>query len=524
MFRLGRIVATASCLLLCVIQLSQHVNAALTPDEYELRKAVKGFAFGGLTLQRAQQISTGEQEPIERADVEDFLVLNWALKKNSIKKLEDQLNLDALGLHLSKVKLLDGDARDYSLSFRVGQYQTTLGTTTRAEWVTYVNTAEDHSPRVMVVENVDIDDYQCNDKACELKTSDGMHLAFQADESSETLHEQWIKAFDYKFGLSGLISKMYYNGSLIKAPLCTLSEDLTLVEQSPYAHLVELEHPESAFLFSETVIFGEIVKDPTLFANYIEPTFAEGTGISQGLIDEASVSLKQDVSNEPNYFASFEIHQDKIAWLEAAIGLTIQDKLTLVPVQLTRNGPKKYILVVNVYNAVGVTSGFRAEWSVFVKRRDDPDAVPYFLIIEASSSQGSLDQVDLVTPPAEKFDLTIDDEDISTTDLKDGATEFTATIPLHPKEQCKGSNGKGKGKGTLHPTDAPTPHATGKGKGKGKGKVSHTHKDLLHSCLSCANVYSIQDRKRLSVGPTFSLNSRAYHLIFSSSGQRKRKG
>ena len=63
------------------------------------------------------------------------------------------------------------------------------------------------------------------------------------------------------------------------------------------------------------------------------------------------------------------------------------------------------------------------------------------MVIEAATSEGSLDPAELLTPPAEICDLTSDNSTTST-HLKDDTTVFTAAFLLHPKESCVFSSSK----------------------------------------------------------------------------------
>jgi hypothetical protein len=416
-------------------------EGAVTQEEYDLRLSMKRFTFGGATLQRGQNILTGLEEPLQTTDVSDFVIFNWALGDSEVEKLNAYFGIEP-GLQLAETTILEKDTKTYHLSLRAGQYKTALGSAPKAEWVTYVCTNDDLAPRVLVVEDIANPLYHCNAGLCTLSDpSTGLEISSKpAQHESRTLQEEWIKSFDNKFGVTGLISKVYYNGSLIKAQLSKITVVNQDLKDSVNGILGSSSHVTS-FFFNENVIFGEVIKDTALYPQYIQSTITEGQGIVSGQIEENTLYFGQDVRSLPNYFISFEIAPEKVAQLEAAIGLIVEDQLTISPVRMTKNGEKKYILVVNIYSAVGITPGLRAEWSVFVQRRDKPDSLPYFMVIEASTSGGSLDPAELLTPPAEIFDLTSDNSTTST-HLKDGATEITASFLLHPKESCVFSSSK----------------------------------------------------------------------------------
>ena len=85
----------------------------------------------------------------------------------------------------------------------------------------------------------------------------------------------------------------------------------------------------------------------------------------------------------------------------------------------------RYLLAVNVYRVSGITSGRRAEWSVFVA---EPDGTPRYLVIDARSSSRSMDPVGLLTEPS-RVDHRRQGDRIATTVGPDGSA-FRATIDL----------------------------------------------------------------------------------------------
>lgn len=257
-------------------------EGAVTQEEYDLRLSMKRFAFGGATLQRGQNILTGLEEPLQTTDVSDFVIFNWAIGDSEVEKLNAYLGIEP-SLQLAETTILEKDTKTYHLSLRAGQYKTALGIAPKAEWVTYVRTNDDLAPRVLVVEDIANPLYHCNAGLCTLSDpSTGLEISFKpAQHESRTLQEEWIKSFDNKFGVTGLISKVYYNGSLIKAQLSKITVVNQDLKDLVNGILGSSSHVTS-FFFNENVIFGEVIKDTALFPQYIQSTITEGQVLSLG--------------------------------------------------------------------------------------------------------------------------------------------------------------------------------------------------------------------------------------------------
>jgi hypothetical protein len=69
----------------------------------------------------------------------------------------------------------------------------------------------------------------------------------------------------------------------------------------------------------------------------------------------------------------------------------------------TPRQPARYLLSLNIYESPDVLTGqrgYRAEWSTYVKDRNDPVSDRYyFFVVDVDSSTASLNPVDLFTPP-----------------------------------------------------------------------------------------------------------------------------
>lgn len=125
----------------------------------------------------------------------------------------------------------------------------------------------------------------------------------------------------------------------------------------------------------------------------------------------------------PSVYLNFRIKDDKLALLADA--LRLPDGLTLTPIRCRAGEEPFYALTLNVYRVSGITSGMRAEWSVYVR---DASGKPRYLIVEARSSERSLDPVDLMTR-ASRVEHALSEGKLSSVVDSDGAL-FSSRLTL----------------------------------------------------------------------------------------------
>ena len=97
-------------------------------------------------------------------------------------------------------------------------------------------------------------------------------------------------------------------------------------------------------------------------------------------------------NDPPSIYWVYRIKTSAIKELERNI--EIPENFSLCPIQCLETDEPAYLLTVNAYRVSGLANGLRAEWSVFVR---DAENTPRYLIIDARSSQRSVDPVDIIT-------------------------------------------------------------------------------------------------------------------------------
>jgi len=94
----------------------------------------------------------------------------------------------------------------------------------------------------------------------------------------------------------------------------------------------------------------------------------------------------------PSLYWVYRIKSSMVDALMQSLGLP--EIFSLCPIQCLDTDEPGYWLTINAYRVSGLANGLRAEWSVFVKGED---GTPRYLIIDARSSQFSVDPIDIIT-------------------------------------------------------------------------------------------------------------------------------
>ncbi len=143
------------------------------------------------------------------------------------------------------------------------------------------------------------------------------------------------------------------------------------------------------------------------------------------LLGKKNPKLSFTVLGDPNsLYINFEIKPSALDAFTKLIDLP--EELELVPVRVLADEQPAYLLTLNIYEVSGLVSGSRAEWSTYV---DDGDGKPRYMILEAQSSSGSMDPVNIVTRADTVEHVRNGMELFSRVDSGQGSS-FTATIGL----------------------------------------------------------------------------------------------
>ncbi len=124
----------------------------------------------------------------------------------------------------------------------------------------------------------------------------------------------------------------------------------------------------------------------------------EAKNIADGIASGATHPCKNFFVDgyPPSVFINYEIPEEQVAAFSAA---ALPMGFEMTKLRLLESDKHAYYLSLNIYTTMGMTSGVRFEWSIFVK--DPAGGKPRFLVIKALAEQKSIDPSaeDFFTPP-----------------------------------------------------------------------------------------------------------------------------
>lgn len=74
--------------------------------------------------------------------------------------------------------------------------------------------------------------------------------------------------------------------------------------------------------------------------------------------------------------------------------INLAEGLEPCPIRILEDADPEWTLTLNVYEVSGISRGMRAEWSTYIR---DSEGTPRYMVVEARSSEFSMDPVDIVT-------------------------------------------------------------------------------------------------------------------------------
>ena len=125
----------------------------------------------------------------------------------------------------------------------------------------------------------------------------------------------------------------------------------------------------------------------------------------------------------PSVYWVHRLRPDVVDDLAARLGLP--DGVAVAPIRCLAGAEPEAYLTLNVYRVSGLANGVRAEWSTYV---DVGDGVPRYLVVDARSSQASMDPVDVITPAS----TVVHERDgrLVRTRVGDGPAPYSCTLEL----------------------------------------------------------------------------------------------
>ena len=434
---------------------------------------IKNLNFGGLELIRACSIipltdlvgplppendpclavpPTPPQEPLVDLVAQNMLYFNWEIPEASVSLMEAALGLEAKGLRIVPIEIVQGEKPRYYLSLNFYSVLIAGVVNYRSEWSIYVATQNDPKPRYLVIEVLSSEDaadptyiapppatflrpgtevtYSIAEGQVEVSNPD-FHARFSFLPGTDRANpvrpargnvvkvgQPWAEANDALYYLNGIADTALYNGNLTDADLLSVNpETVEIHNSSPWAsfigdkpeHVLLYLHPlKLAFTpyFNLNAVPGlppEYTDALQAFKNFTFGAFSYGHAF-QVLEGQAEPLLRFDVlaDSVPSIFINFNIPRKKVRDLESLLDLP--SGFVLARSRMTEGRPAQYLLTLNIYTTANVLTGLpenRAEWSVYVEDRNDPKAKgPYLMVIDVNSDAPSLNPFDLWTDPS----------------------------------------------------------------------------------------------------------------------------
>ena len=147
------------------------------------------------------------------------------------------------------------------------------------------------------------------------------------------------------------------------------------------------------------------------------------TGIRIALGKEQPLVQFTVERDPPSIYWVYRIKPGEVEGLAQKLGIPPQ--FSLCPIRCLESDEPEYLLTVNAYRVSGLAKGMRAEWSVFVQNGDH---IPRYMVLDARSSQRSVDPVSIVT----KASVVLHERDGNSirTQLGEGEQAFRSTLTL----------------------------------------------------------------------------------------------
>lgn len=144
------------------------------------------------------------------------------------------------------------------------------------------------------------------------------------------------------------------------------------------------------------------------------------------LIGKAEPRLPFTVKAEPSsVYYNFAVKPAQADAFERYI--TLPPGFRLAPMRCLAGEEPRLLLTLNVYEVTGLTVGIRAEWSTYIY---DEDGIGRYMVLEARSSEYSMDPVDIITKRG-RVEHTMSDSDIRTVVASHHEQLFTCTLRMH---------------------------------------------------------------------------------------------
>lgn len=449
--------------------LSSTASAQLiSPLEVKLLQRFKAFLYEGVTLDNAEKVAAGTADPFVYVEVGggDLPVCyyHFPIKEDSLSMFAEAIQLPPK-LSLAPISVLEKTPAKYYLTISIYEVSGERSGL-RSEWATYVTKTGDEQPRMLILETATS---ESSLNPVNLQTEPAEHFLYEGDDDMLTteivsglssfsaaiqlpkhsikaslLTRSWGASREVLYWRNGIADLQNVNGLIAYRRVHWIPPtDVQVNHQSPWAAFIT-SSPEWVLLYDQRIDMSirpwvnaddlDVPLDPVFREELLQTKASifsalereRAEAIAEGTAEPMADFLLE--SSPPAIFIDFEILPDLRD--EFAQAIPLPKGFELARVEPYDGLGNRYFLNLNIYLAGGLAPGYRAEWSIFVKKKGDPS--PRFMIVEAQTNGVSIDPVDLITMPAEVFQYTNDDG-ILNIDIQTPNTSFQAIIHI-PQE------------------------------------------------------------------------------------------
>jgi hypothetical protein len=128
-------------------------------------------------------------------------------------------------------------------------------------------------------------------------------------------------------------------------------------------------------------------------------------------------------ADPPSIYWVYRIKSSEVDTLLGKLGIPSQFSISTI--KCLNTDEPSYFLALNAYRVSGLVKGVRAEWSIFVK---DSSNTPRYMIVDARSSNTSMDPVDVITKASTVIHKR--EGNVIHTQIGEGEHAFVSTITL----------------------------------------------------------------------------------------------
>lgn len=447
----------------------------ISPGGVEFLQRTKAFIYNGLTQISAEGVAAGTTDPFVQiapgAGTLPVAYYHFPVLAEQRDAFRAALRLPT-GLELVPVRVVSGAEPGHFLTvavYEAGGERAGL----RAEWTTYVRGPGDARPRTLMLDatmdRAFVDPVRIHAPAAGrfVYSREGQTLRTEivagattfastvplptGSRGSRLLDRQWGAAGDVVYWRNGVADVQTFNGLVANRPVLSIPPDgVAVAQQSPWTPFIAAR-PAWDVLVDQRI---DVVVRPWVNADdpavALDPPFradllATKAAYFSEIERQRAVAIGQRKAEPlmdflletapPAIFLNYRIRPERRAALAAAIPLPAGFRLA--PVQPHPGVPKDYYLSLNIYNAAGLAPGLRAEWSVYVTRNGE--STPRFMIIDVQTSEVSVDPLNLITIPAERFTYNTTGNTLAI-DLSAPGVSFAAWLQVPEAPQMREMN------------------------------------------------------------------------------------